>query len=343
MTDWPVDENCCIRLKLWIISLADEIVELLTERKINIDFGCFPANRPDRIDGNGMNEISLKRTKIISLLSLIIIAIILLAGSFSNFQLKEGSPFPSGAGSVSAPAPITGQQPVNAINLSFLQGIIAFLFFIGMIYLGVNIFIKINIRTLLVIVTVVAVLLAVLLLLPPFEPSGITAVFIEAESFDNVPLPIFNAEPLGPPPAELIWAAALILLVFLAGLGFLWLQSRRLQREESAQIAGELEKTIRALDAGENFNNVIIACYAGMVRAIHNEAGIDRNVTMTALEFEKALINYGLPGEAVRELTRLFEAARYSQHKPDGTAQKNARLFLSEIIEHLQSSAGEKI
>lgn len=285
-----------------------------------------------------MNVSFHRRTRIIFVISTIIIAIVLLAGSFSSFQLKEGSPFPSGAGSVSAPTPVTGRQPGNAINLTFLQGIIGLLVLIGMIFLVFNIFVKANIKQLLIISLFIALLLVVLLLIQPYQPTEITAAFNEAESIQDVPLTTFNASPLGPPPPALIWIAGLLVIAFAVGLAIWWRKSGKFQPNEAAPLAGELEKTLQALDEGKNYNNVIVACYTAMLRALRNEAGIERDTAMTAFEFEKALISRGLPHDAVRKLTRLFESARYSRHQPDETQQKAGRLFLNEIIRYLKSA-----
>lgn len=284
-----------------------------------------------------MNVSFHGRTRITFVISTIIVTIILLAGSFSSFQLKEGMPFPSGAGSVSSPSTVTGQQIRNALDLSFLQGIIGMLVLIGMIFLVFNIFVKANVKQLLIISSIIAVLLVVLLLIPPYQPTEITADFNGSEIIPVETLTTFNASPLGPPPPALIWIAGLLVLAFGVGLAIWWRKSNRLLPDEDTQLTGELEKTLQALDADENYNNVIVACYTGMLRALRNEAGIERDAAMTAFEFEKALISRGLPQDAVRELTRLFETARYSRHQPDENKQKAGRLFLNEIIRYLKS------
>ena len=297
----------------------------------------FPADYPARIEGNGMNVSFHQRTRIIIVTVTIIIAIVLLAGSFSGFQLKEGSPFPSGAGTVSAPTPVTGQQPGNAMDLTFLQGIIGFLVLIAMVFLVFNVFVKSNIRQLLIISSVIALLLIVLLLIPSYQPAEITAAFNQAESVPVAPLTNFITSPLGPPPQGLVWIAGFLVLAIGFGLAVWWRKTNRLQPDEDALLAGELEKTLQALDSGENYNNAIVACYTAMLRALRNEAGIERDAAMTAFEFEQALISRGLPQDAVRKLTRLFESARYSRHQPDEIQQKSGRLFLNEILRYLKS------
>ena len=208
---------------------------------------------------------------------------------------------------------------------------------IGMIILVFNIVLKPKIKLLLIISSVVAALLVVLMLLPPYQPAEITSAFNEAEPVPEAPLTNFVSSPLGPPPPALVWIAGLLVLAFVVGLVIWWRRSNRLQPDKDAQLAGELEKTLQALDAGENYNNVIVACYTAMLRALRNEAGIERDAAMTAFEFEEALISHGLPHDAVRSLTRLFESARYSRHQPDEIQQKSGRLFLNEILRYLKS------
>jgi Domain of unknown function (DUF4129) len=104
---------------------------------------------------------------------------------------------------------------------------------------------------------------------------------------------------------------ALALIVFL--ISRRWLQKQDLQKnsrplEGMAKIA---RSSLADISSGRNWEDVIINCYARMSDVAGTQRGLHRRKDLTAGEFAFRLEGSGLPGEAVRRLTRLFEAARY--------------------------------
>lgn len=95
----------------------------------------------------------------------------------------------------------------------------------------------------------------------------------------------------------------------------------------------EVENAISDIESGVNLHNVIVRCYAEMSKILDEQRGIQRPQAMTAREFEHKLQSIGLPYEAIRRLTRLFEEVRYSHKKPSTEAEKEAILCLRAIAE----------
>jgi len=130
------------------------------------------------------------------------------------------------------------------------------------------------------------------------------------ESF--APAAVFEAEP----PSWLtiaIIAIASVLIVIIIFLVVGWLQRRIKTNTALEQLAETAQNTIDSLQAGGDFEATIIRCYQEMSRVVKAEKGIARHATMTPREFEDALVGKGLPQEAIRTLTRLFEHVRYGR------------------------------
>jgi hypothetical protein len=76
-------------------------------------------------------------------------------------------------------------------------------------------------------------------------------------------------------------------------------------------LAEQAESTLTAIENGADFRNIILHCYAEMLRIVQEQRGIQRNHAVTASEFISSLLKLGLPEDAVRQLTKLFEEVRY--------------------------------
>ena len=82
----------------------------------------------------------------------------------------------------------------------------------------------------------------------------------------------------------------------------------------------------------------IMACYERMIRAAAS-LGANVGVDQTARELERGIRNtFQLKGSGIRELTRLFEEARYSLHPITETDSQQAILCLHEIGEELRAT-----
>jgi hypothetical protein len=72
---------------------------------------------------------------------------------------------------------------------------------------------------------------------------------------------------------------------------------------------------------------------------LEEERQIVRQNAMTPREFERLLLEKGLPGAPVRRLTSLFEGVRYGNQAPARREEDLARLSLSEIVQHCRGGS----
>ncbi|MBN1956096.1 MAG: DUF4129 domain-containing protein [Anaerolineae bacterium] len=142
------------------------------------------------------------------------------------------------------------------------------------------------------------------------------------------------------PPQWLVIASAagLALLVSAAVVGFgqLLLRRRRFA-SPLEQLAGEAQDALEALQAGENLRDVVLRCYYEMLRISSEQRGLQREKTTTPREFERYLVEAGMPGEQVQQLTRLFESVRYGAKTPDKLQEQQAVTCLTAIVEACRS------
>jgi hypothetical protein len=102
--------------------------------------------------------------------------------------------------------------------------------------------------------------------------------------------------------------------------------------EPLTEVVEQARTAISALKQGQPLANVVLRCYADMEQTLRANRGIERHQTMTAREFEQQLVQLGLPAEAVRTLTRLFETVRYGHYAPRPEDQKAAIDSLTQIV-----------
>lgn len=131
---------------------------------------------------------------------------------------------------------------------------------------------------------------------------------------------------------------ALIVTGLVMGIAwFFWKRSH--PPEDSIDLIGqEAQNAIDALKSGENLKNVVIRCYFQMNEIINKERGVRRDEAMTPREFIKRLEAIGLPGSAIRELTRLFEEVRYGTRLPGLEDEVVAMASLNSIVDACKSS-----
>jgi hypothetical protein len=81
------------------------------------------------------------------------------------------------------------------------------------------------------------------------------------------------------------------------------------------EIAHIARTSLNDLTAGRDSSDVIIKCYLRMSDVVADKRRLQREPAVTPQEFALRLERAGLPGDAVRRLTRLFEAVRYGDRK----------------------------
>jgi hypothetical protein len=122
----------------------------------------------------------------------------------------------------------------------------------------------------------------------------------------------------------------LIVILLVGGLGFIYWRYIR-KPSTTDQLREELEETIEKVKSGVDLRNVIIRCYADMSEILSKQRGIQRSDAMTPREFEEILLDLGFPEADVRQLTRLFESARYGHFEADETTEQTAIQCLTNI------------
>ena len=157
---------------------------------------------------------------------------------------------------------------------------------------------------------------------------------------DIPPLPEFAPPDLPDWVNYLISLGVVVLLLILAwGLSRWWrrLNSLRISPDALDDLAAIARSSLDDLVAGQDWDDVIIGCYARMSAAVSHRHGLKRKEAMTPAEFARRLERAGLPGDPVHRLTRLFEAVRYG-------ARKSSQSEIDEATDCLQAilrSCGE--
>jgi hypothetical protein len=135
---------------------------------------------------------------------------------------------------------------------------------------------------------------------------------------ETVPAPTFVPPQVSPTFSYLIsFGFALLWLAILWVLYRSWkkYQARRNSERPLDEIARIARSSLNDLSSGRDSSDVIINCYLRMNDVVSNKRQLQRAIAMTPHEFALRLEKAGLPGDAVRRLTRLFEGVRYGDRK----------------------------
>jgi hypothetical protein len=132
------------------------------------------------------------------------------------------------------------------------------------------------------------------------------------------PPPVFEPPQVSPAFSYAIsFAFALLWLVVIWGLYQGWKKYNALIpiKKPLDALAKIARSSLDDLSAGRNSSDVIINCYLRMSDVVADKRQLHRAPAMTPHEFALRLEQAGLPGDAVRRLTHLFEAVRYGDRK----------------------------
>jgi hypothetical protein len=180
-----------------------------------------------------------------------------------------------------------------------------------------------------------AMVLGALYLLRRYHPQGQTDLL---DLILRSGQPPSEASPLAEPllqqtqaPDWLSFAISLSVVIVL--IVAIWWLYRRTRRHPSTleMLSREAQHTLRELEAGGDFRDVILRCYADMCRLVGEQRGIRRDQALTPREFEEQLRQSGLPQEPVSELTRLFEGVRYGDRSSSPPEESRALACLEDI------------
>ncbi len=276
----------------------------------------------------------IQKTNRISLILLYgaLISLILLSASLSNLQLHSGTRFQGSGNSDNAFMTVKSLSSVKTHISPVLQGIIALVFLILLIYVTIRLIVFVNIKIILWSVLIMVILLAIVYFIPRTTLSQSNGFRSEFSEITTPPEYNYPITPLGEPPQILIW-----LVIIGIGLGMSlsairivkhWLDHNRVEDK----LLQEAENAVSALQDGKDLRSVIMLCYMQMTRSLQEEQGIERNFTMTVREFEHWLGFMGFPTVPVHQLTRLFEKARYGNQSMNKNDEESAIESLNEII-----------
>jgi hypothetical protein len=276
-------------------------------------------------------------------IGIVVAVIMLLAGGLSRVQFESGRPFdlfaflfqgirPINFGA--SPPPVGGEGIIRTLQPIF-WALLAF----AIIYAFVSPrYRKQLIRTLFIVMALAFLFSR----LPEMEwqsegssPEGTVGDALDpAAAVLPEPPPFFT----DPPAWFLIAANILLAVVFL---GVLWVLWRYLHRapDKKTLLAQEAETALGELEAGGDIRDVVLRCYAGMTKVLHESRNIERRKAMTPREFESHLYEAGIQDEHIQRLTQLFEGVRYGARPSAGRAELEAMACLRAIVQAYGSSA----
>lgn len=283
-----------------------------------------------------------KKLRILLFLSIAVAAILLLSAGISELELRPGQPFPLWS---RPPVQRWGGTIGGGTTLMTLfrvfMALSVILFPIALVYLIISPEAR---KEFLARLSFFLTLLAFFYLLTRAQMEPLAEQEAERGGMPSEVLPpaVPPVEFIPNPPRWLTLVATVGLALLLSGLvvGILWFIWRQRQRPASPleQLAQEAQEALDALRAGADVRNTVMRCYLEMARVLSQQRGIRRQRDMTPREFEHRLEDAGLPGEPVRQLTRLFEEVRYGTKAPSENEERQATVCLEAIVEACRSA-----
>ena len=169
---------------------------------------------------------------------------------------------------------------------------------------------------------------------PTEEPGG--RVTTLASEPTDTPEPEITPSVFTPPEVS-PWSSTLVALVILlvAGGVAAWMVLRKRKKGTPYDALADIASSaLEDIEAGREWGDVIVYSYYRMNKVVAEWRGIRRNDSMTPAEFAKTLISAHLPGEAVEQLTSLFEIVRYGGKNTSEIEMKQAVDCLTTITEY---------
>jgi len=120
-----------------------------------------------------------------------------------------------------------------------------------------------------------------------------------------------------------------------------WENQKQLQADTHSldDIALIARSSLDDISRGKDWENVIVNCYARMSEVASARRGLHRHESMTPGEFASYLENVGMPSNAIRRLTRLFESVRYGALKSTQKENDEAVNCLTAILHYCGETA----
>ncbi|MEO8396828.1 MAG: DUF4129 domain-containing protein [Chloroflexota bacterium] len=271
------------------------------------------------------------------------VIILLLAMSLPTLHLFQGESFSlaqSPSGGTSAGASLEGSD----LMIWVVRGFVAFALIFLPIYIIQSMMSKQGRRRLIFFIVLFAVMfyLADYLHNHPVENKDEEQVqaAIGAQQIDaggGTPNQ-FLAEPPSWLTIAIIATASVITVLAIVAVILIVQRRRKVPPSALDRLAEAAQATVAAIKSGGDFKLSVIRCYQQMMQVVKEEKGLTREATMTAREFEDQLVRKGLPQEAIRTLTRLFEQVRYGSLPPNPRDEMLALECLTDIAKACGSS-----
>jgi hypothetical protein len=128
--------------------------------------------------------------------------------------------------------------------------------------------------------------------------------------------------------------AALIVIVVWKLFNF-WRENYAVNSDATLnRLAGVARSSLQDLSSGRDSTDVIMNCYFRMSDVLADKRNLHRGSSMTPTEFASRLEQAGLPADAVRRLTRLFEGVRYGGYRSGTPEVSDAVACLTTILRY---------
>jgi len=289
-----------------------------------------------------MKSILQKRLAIVVLAVLALGALTVLATSLNDVPFNEGLSF--------SRKEATELPPVSATDVTnawadvplwkhlALWGLVTLM----MVLIGLLLSPDLRKKLLILFVRTTAIVIAVLLVMRLYgdrlfgfqTPAGNDG--LSGDSVNSQPLPEFNPPEISPMLSYLVsFVFALLWIAVMWALYKGWKKYLALTAKKPLdELAHIARSSLNDLRSGRDSSDVIINCYLRMSDVVAEKRKMQREVAMTPHEFALRLERAGLPGDAVRRLTRLFEVVRYGDRKSGPKDVNEAVSCLSTILHY---------
>lgn len=274
-----------------------------------------------------------------------VVLIILLAGSMDFLALREGTPF----------SYLEAQEEQSAILLEAPDMtwifVIVIAILLGLIAVAIYFATPKQRRRLIIALLLWAVAFAAIMWWisrdaqeSAVTPTPLATLMQTPIPAETLPLAVTDApEMVYEQPALSPWLSigVTFLALFVAVL-IVWLTLRHRLRDQVPldALADIAAQAVDELQAGMDYGDAIINCYASMIAVLDRQRGIRRRGNLTPAEFIAVLERARLPSASVRRLTALFERVRYGGKKPLQAEIDEAVACLNEIIAAIREVRG---
>ena len=130
--------------------------------------------------------------------------------------------------------------------------------------------------------------------------------------------------------------AVILFIAFIVWMLFLWqrMQPPVMHIQPLEEIGEVVRSALNELEKGTDGRDAVIQCYVSMNEIVMRSHRVERGASRTASEFVARLEKLGLPGEATRKLTHLFESVRYGANSSQPLEVEEAKACLAEIVKY---------